>query len=89
MRKIDEEWTDGYKTEKETRFAFDRNIGDREKDEFNRKITNEIQEQREQVVNPEKDYASIGSDVRKVLEKAAQLDPQKETQAASGYGMEF
>lgn len=82
---------------KESEFSFNKSLEVREKNHsdnnFDRMITNDFQEQKGQMsteqvselVKSVRDYASIGSDVKKALEKAEQLDSEKETPARSGY----
>ncbi|NDO52140.1 hypothetical protein FMM75_23170 [Lachnospiraceae bacterium MD335] len=78
-------------------FSFNRSLESKEKNNsangFGRTITNEFQEQKgqmpmEQVLEPQmpvRNYASIGSDVKKALEKAEQLDVDKGTPTISDY----
>ena len=70
----------------ENEFSFNRSLETRERNDSDRRIVREVQEQKgqasiEQVQEfqrPARDYASIGSDVKKVLEKANQLNAEKE-----------
>lgn len=71
----------------ENEFSFNRSLETRERNDCDERIISEVQEQKgqasiEQVQEfqrPARDYASIGSDVKKVLEKADQLNAEKET----------
>lgn len=81
----------------EKEFLFNRSLEIREKNNsdknFDRMLTDEFQEQKGQMsteqvselVKSVRDYASIGSDVKKALEKAEQLDSEKETPTHSDY----
>lgn len=70
----------------ENEFSFNRSLETRERNDSDRRIVREVQEQKGQVSieqvqefqRPARDYASIGSDVKKVLEKANQLNAEKE-----------
>lgn len=70
----------------ENEFSFNRSLETRERNDSDRRIVREVQEQKGQVSieqvqefqRPARDYASIGSDVKKALEKADQMDTEKE-----------
>ena len=69
----------------ENEFSFNRSLETRERNDSDRRIVREVQEQKGQVSieqvqefqRPARDYASIGSDVKKALEKADQMDAEK------------
>lgn len=71
---------------REGRFLFNRSLETRERNDPDRKFDNEFQEQKGQMLSeqipelqvPIRNYASIGSDVKEVLEKAEQLDDKKD-----------
>lgn len=70
----------------ENEFSFNRSLETRERNDSDRRIVREVQEQKGQVSieqvqefqRPVRNYASIGSDVKKALEKAEQLNSEKE-----------
>lgn len=70
----------------ENEFSFNRSLETRERNDCDERIISEVQEQKRQASieqvqefqRPARDYASIGSDVKKVLEKANQLNAEKE-----------
>ena len=63
----------------ENEFSFNRSLESEKRNDSDRRIVREVQEQKGQVSieqvqefqRPARDYASIGSDVKKALEKAA------------------
>ena len=71
---------------REDKFLYNRSLETRERNNTHRKFDNEFQEQKGQMLNEQisgsqvsiRNYASIGSDVKKVLEKAEQLDDKKD-----------
>lgn len=77
----------------ENKFSFNRSLEVRERNDPDREIAGEFQEQRREMPMkqvPEspisvRDYAAIGSEVKKALEKADQLDSEKEMPAFSDY----
>lgn len=74
----------------ENEFSFNRSLESEKRNDSDRRIVREVQEQKGQVSieqvqefqRPARDYASIGSDVKKALEKADQMDAEKEISPA-------
>ena len=77
----------------ENEFSFNRSLESEKRNDSDRRIVREVQEQKGQVSieqvqefqRPARDYASIGSDVKKALEKADQMDAEKEMPPVSAY----
>lgn len=77
----------------ENKFSFNRSLEVRERNDPDREIAGEFQEQRREMPMKQvsespisvRDYAAIGSEVKKVLEKADQLDTEKKIPAFSDY----
>lgn len=77
----------------ENEFSFNRSLESEKRNDSDRRIVREVQEQKGQVAieqvqefqRPVRDYASIGSDVKKALEKSNQMNAEKEIPPVSAH----